>query len=1098
MTMYTDLLKRLRAGRSRFYPADFHTHSPASFDVRRGERFEQMPAEMQSALRAIPEALSNNLPAYEQAVMHSIPPSDFVQALARQRDALRLEGNIDPDSDWGIIAITDHNVCGYACAAAEYASANAGTHRLLVLPGIELDIQYDCEPTQQSPRIHVLCIFDVGTKESDIRLVLSRYAKHNNWDIGAHCNVGALHSFVDALRHDTDYPALCIAAHVSSSKGLRRENSKALLTHVEAEITRIEGELASNKDVDRAALKKQLAELLQGRAPDAIALETLRLIGRCGFDALQVSSSDEAVHYRRLHRFLPDKGRASPILASDAHTPTNVFKAGTRVPHLKLPALNSIDLRSHAFASIKQSLRLGETRFSATPGQTPQAWIAGLSVAPDSADAENFWPFASPDRANTSSFELPLSRNLNTFVGGRGSGKTAAIEAIAFVTKPSHYNYTEREFNRGDVGEHIKRACATLAGCTVTVVWQGTADEYNDLPKRAVVCSRYFDKSGGHSPVKYYDIYGQELVPAQLPSCQLQVFRLSEIEKQAEPARLRPLFDSACGDEIDGIQQSLDAELGRLKAQRKSMRDVASKINALVEDESPLRSYALRRQLFAQTNTQQVSEACKAVDLARAAEEFARGVSERWDDALSEEDIERLRSRIASFFDDTPQTIDDNRDEANPHLDELKAILEGPAENQPAAIRVKLEQAVQDLEVHRVDLERKLGAAVEEIDNKRKLAESELSEAGLPKGSQDRDAKKRAFEDSKKALSDYREALGEWEQGVEARATSRRKINELLQRRSALRTQVAGQIQHRLEAELDSDVIQIVIEPNAGQETAGLHAWLVERFKERLELKNHEARAGSLVAEGLTPDALMKLLLDPAQNDWAQLVRDRTSAAAGKLGADDAQKVLAGFKISSRLDAESAPEIEATSSPEDDLPTEVRDGLLRFESLDHVEAVLELDEIVFDDVPTVLLNDRPTDPESELRPLDELSPGQRCSAVLPIVLLTGDGPLIIDQPEDNLDNRLIRQVIVNILAGIKLRRQVIVATHNPNLPVLGDVESACVLQGVGKDRCKVIASGDLDSKDVAGQLTEVMEGGREAFQYRQTIYATHWDGPVEA
>jgi ABC-type bacteriocin/lantibiotic exporter with double-glycine peptidase domain len=62
------------------------------------------------------------------------------------------------------------------------------------------------------------------------------------------------------------------------------------------------------------------------------------------------------------------------------------------------------------------------------------------------------------------------------------------------------------------------------------------------------------------------------------------------------------------------------------------------------------------------------------------------------------------------------------------------------------------------------------------------------------------------------------------------------------------------------------------------------------------------------------------------------------------------------------------------------------------------------------------------------------------------LLLSGDYPLIIDQPEENLDNRLIRQVIVNILAAMKLRRQVIIATHNPNLPVLGDVEQCVVLQ----------------------------------------------------
>ncbi len=184
------------------------------------------------------------------------------------------------------------------------------------------------------------------------------------------------------------------------------------------------------------------------------------------------------------------------------------------------------------------------------------------------------------------------------------------------------------------------------------------------------------------------------------------------------------------------------------------------------------------------------------------------------------------------------------------------------------------------------------------------------------------------------------------------------------------------------------------------------------------------------------------------------------------------------------------------------LPPEIRDGLWTFPLAEPdsddlvVDNVLALDEVVFEDRPEILLNDRPQENGSTLRPIGELSPGQRCSAILPILLLNGRSPLIIDQPEDNLDNRLIRQVIVNILASIKLRRQVIIATHNPNLPVLGDVEQAVVLRAVEEKQSHLESTGDLDSPDTVAHLTEIMEGGREAFQYRQSIYQAHWDGPI--
>jgi predicted ATPase len=147
-------------------------------------------------------------------------------------------------------------------------------------------------------------------------------------------------------------------------------------------------------------------------------------------------------------------------------------------------------------------------------------------------------------------------------------------------------------------------------------------------------------------------------------------------------------------------------------------------------------------------------------------------------------------------------------------------------------------------------------------------------------------------------------------------------------------------------------------------------------------------------------------------------------------------------------------------------------------------------------VPIVYLNDRPQEQGSVPRPLHELSPGQRCSAVLPILLLNGRSPLIIDQPEDNLDNRLIRQVIVNVLGSIKLRRQVIVATHNPNLPVLGDAEQTIVLAAIDEKQSQVRAQGNLDERPIVDAVTEIMEGGREAFQYRQSIYQVHWEGSV--
>jgi ABC-type lipoprotein export system ATPase subunit len=118
----------------------------------------------------------------------------------------------------------------------------------------------------------------------------------------------------------------------------------------------------------------------------------------------------------------------------------------------------------------------------------------------------------------------------------------------------------------------------------------------------------------------------------------------------------------------------------------------------------------------------------------------------------------------------------------------------------------------------------------------------------------------------------------------------------------------------------------------------------------------------------------------------------------------------------------------------------------------------------------------------------EVSPGQRATALLALVLATGREPLIIDQPEDDLDNRYIYDEVVKVLGRVCERRQVIVATHNANIPILGDAEFVLALDA-DAGRSRVLASGGLEEADVAREARQVLEGGDEAFSARHRRYA---------
>ena len=117
------------------------------------------------------------------------------------------------------------------------------------------------------------------------------------------------------------------------------------------------------------------------------------------------------------------------------------------------------------------------------------------------------------------------------------------------------------------------------------------------------------------------------------------------------------------------------------------------------------------------------------------------------------------------------------------------------------------------------------------------------------------------------------------------------------------------------------------------------------------------------------------------------------------------------------------------------------------------------------------------------RSIQEGSPGQKTAALLAFLLSYGDEPLIMDQPEDDLDNHLIYDLIVTQLREVKRRRQVIVVTHNANIVVNGDAELVVALTARGGETQKE-CEGSLQEQQVRETICAVMEGGRKAFENR--------------
>ncbi|AMV34978.1 hypothetical protein VN12_22820 [Pirellula sp. SH-Sr6A] len=144
-------------------------------------------------------------------------------------------------------------------------------------------------------------------------------------------------------------------------------------------------------------------------------------------------------------------------------------------------------------------------------------------------------------------------------------------------------------------------------------------------------------------------------------------------------------------------------------------------------------------------------------------------------------------------------------------------------------------------------------------------------------------------------------------------------------------------------------------------------------------------------------------------------------------------------------------------------------------------ALFELETVELMDLPTIELKDGETYKESL-----SLSTGQKCTTVLPLLLLESANPLLVDQPEDNLDNRFISEAVVEAILKMKSRRQMIFVTHNPNIPVLGDAERVFVLDSDGATSRK---SNEGTVDECKREIVNLLEGGENAFKVRKHRYA---------
>jgi hypothetical protein len=270
--------------------------------------------------------------------------------------------------------------------------------------------------------------------------------------------------------------------------------------------------------------------------------------------------------------------------------------------------------------------------------------------------------------------------------------------------------------------------------------------------------------------------------------------------------------------------------------------------------------------------------------------------------------------------------------------------------------------------------------------------------------------------------------------------------------------------------------------------------------------KEHADRRRSLLAEWEDFKAQEFRRLDNAAKRVNKKLRDRVqvevTAAGDREPLFDLLRERIGGRLSEAIDSlRGVPDlsltqfVEACRSGATALHKEFSITPAQGERLAKAEpeALMRVEELDLPPTTAIRLNTAPAVEPPAWHALEALSTGQKATAVLLLLLLESEAPLVVDQPEDDLDNRFITEGVVPRMREEKQRRQFLFSTHNANIPVLGDAELIVGLSATGEaehGRARIAPEhmGSIDAKPVRELVEEILEGGKEAFERRRRKY----------
>ncbi len=841
-----------------------------------------------------------------------------------------------------LIAITDHNSDENVRRVLDYAQENY-VGQLLVLPGVEITTAHG----------HLLAYF-APDRTADLAKFLSRLDLIG--PMGAK-DTRTAKSMFDTISEAERLGAICIAAHIDKEK--------------------------TGFDMFAPGFQNWKKDIIT--SPGLYGLEcdsADALVWYSDYDEVG-SAGVERKKLLAARQLVPDlsaRHHLAHVQGSDAHSMKQFEHQDPSKPWTR------IKLAEFSFNALRVALvdPMARVRACASvPRSIPR--VHGVAITGGFLHEEM----------------IHFSDNLNCLIGGRGTGKSTAIRAIAYALG------LDDEFGDYDnCPDSVTVFCEDVNG----------------------ILYRYVRTRGGDPEVKAKEDASIDDVP--IDAFCIEYFGQGELAKVAEDPLKRPDLFQEFLDRHTNLRDLIETEellvtslrenAGRLSPLESAFRQLTAKKTLLKEIEKKLKVAEegnLREVVGMQSKL--ASEKTVRESIEAIAAEYTKG----W-----------TLSNIRRSFDQIVSTagVCTEDEISNKAMTAIRAVFlksNAAVQQKELELNVQLKACAKEL----IGLAGELKASHQRLSGEvaRKLAD--LKARGLATSIPGLESLLRQKTSVAKEIAGVEQRTEERKQCQEQRANLRTELKRNRDEMTARRKDQLKAINDNLRATIEDYTIFVKYDD------AGITAEFEAFMQERMHGTYLQDNVIESVCCRITPAKLADLVLRRNHQEIA---------ATAEVSTEWAEKIV--------------------------------------DKLRHWDTLFELQALAKQPKPIITVRTKSTPPKEI--PVLQLSDGQRHTILLTIAMLAESNvPLVIDQPEDDLDNAFIFSSIVSTLRAIKEKRQVILVTHNANIAVLGDSE--LILPMFREDDCgKIKDRGSIDTDATKRYVLDILEGGAAAFLRRREMY----------